>query len=134
MPAGHLIQGRAGEEAAARFLEDQGFRIVERNWRCKAGEVDLICLDRATVVFVEVRTRVEPVRATPAQSITPAKIARLAKAASRFLSQRGWWDKPCRFDFVAVTETGQDVKLEHISDAFDFPQTVGRGHAPWQPW
>ena len=134
MPAGHLSQGRAGEEAAAHFLKRQGYTIVERNWRCKAGEVDLICLDRATVVFVEVRTRTAPARVTPAQSITPAKISRLAKAASRFLSQRGWWDKSCRFDLIAVTDTGQDVKLEHIPDAFDFPQTVGRGHAPWQPW
>lgn len=129
-----MSQGGAREEAAAHFLKTQGNTIVERNWRCKAGEVDLICLDHATVVFVEVWTRTEPVRVTPARSITPAKIFRLAKAASRFLSQLGWWDKPCRFDLISVTDTGQDVKLEHISDAFDFPQTVGRGHAPRQPW
>jgi putative endonuclease len=134
VPAGHLIRGRAGEDAAVQFLENLGCVVLERNWRCKAGEVDIICLHRKTVVFVEVRTRAEPALVAPAQSVSRAKITRLIKAASRFLSLRGWWEKPCRFDLIAVTDTGQGARLEHITDAFDFPDTVGRGHAPWQPW
>lgn len=134
MPAGHLIRGRAGEDIAVRFLRKQGYAVLERNWRCKAGEVDVICRHQDTVVFVEVRTRTEPALVSPAQSVNRAKIARLTRAASRFLSQRGWWDKPCRFDLIAVIESGQDVRLEHTPDAFAFPEIVGRGHAPWQPW
>lgn len=134
MPARHLSCGQAGENAAVLFLEEAGYVVLERNWRCKYGEVDVICLHRKTVVFVEVRTRREPALVTPAQSVNPRKIARLVRTASLFLSQRDWWDKTCRFDLLAVTDTGQGVKLEHIADAFEFPQAVGRGHSPWQPW
>lgn len=134
MPTGHLKRGMDGETAAVRYLEGLGMVVLERNWRCKAGEVDVICLDRKTVVFVEVRTRTEPVLVEPAQSVNRAKISRLARAAGRFLSLRGWWDRPCRFDLVAVTRAAQGTRLEHIPDAFDFPETVGRCHAPWQPW
>ncbi|HDQ41495.1 MAG TPA: YraN family protein [Desulfonatronum sp.] len=134
MSAGHLNRGRAGEDAAVRFLEKSGYVVLERNWRCKAGEVDIICLHRETVVFVEVRTRAEPAMVSPAQSVNRAKVIRLFKAASRFLSLRQWWEKPCRFDLIAVVDTGQGARLEHITDAFEFPQAVGRCHAPWQPW
>jgi len=134
VPAGHLSRGRAGEDAAVRFLEGLGYVVLERNWRCKVGEVDVICLHRNTVIFVEVRTRAALALVSPTQSVTRAKITRLAKAASYFLSRRGWWEKPCRFDLIAVINADQGVRLEHIPDAFDFPETVGRGHAPWQPW
>lgn len=134
MPAGHLTRGLAGEDAAVLFLEKQGYVVLERNWRCKAGELDIICLHQETVVFVEVRTRTEPAMVSPANSVNRAKIIRLARAASYFLSQRKWWEKPCRFDLIAVIDAGQGTRLEHIPNAFDFPQTMGRGHNPWQPW
>jgi putative endonuclease len=134
MPAGHLSRGRAGEDAAIRFLLGLGYIVLERNWRCKAGEVDVICLHRDTVVFVEVRTRAEPTLVSPLQSVTKPKITRLARAASSFLSRRRWWGRPCRFDLIAVIDVDQGVRLEHIPNAFDLPKTVGRGHDPWQPW
>ena len=134
MAAGHLEQGQAGEDVAVQLLKKLGFRILERNWRCRGGEVDVICLDRDVVVFVEVRTRGAQCRSTPAQSVNRAKINKLARAASLFLSQRDWWERSCRFDVVAVVHTAQGHRLEHIPNAFPFPQTVGRGRNPWQPW
>lgn len=134
MATGHLIQGRAGEDAAIRFLKELGFGILERNWRCRVGEVDVICLDRDTLVFVEVRTRGTSARTSPAQSVNRCKITKLTRAASFFLSQHGWWERPCRFDVVAVIHSAQGYRLEHIPDAFSLPQTLGRGRNPWQPW
>lgn len=134
MPAEHLSRGRAGEDAALRFLLGLGYIVLERNWRCKAGEVDVICLHRDTVVFVEVRTRAEPALVSPLQSVTKPKISRLARAAGSFLSRRGWWGKPCRFDLIAVFDADQGVRLEHIPNAFDLSKTVGRSHNSWQPW
>ncbi|TVQ95652.1 MAG: YraN family protein [Desulfovibrionales bacterium] len=134
MVAGHLIQGQAGEDAAVQLLETLGFQILERNWRCRAGEVDVVCLDRDTVVFVEVRTRADVARTSPTESVTRSKVTKLARAASFYLSQRDWWKRPCRFDVVAVVRTKQGYRLEHIPDAFSFPQALGRGRNPWQPW
>ena len=134
MAAGHLKRGCAGEDAAVLFLRKLNYQILERNFRCKAGEVDVICRDGDNVVFVEVRTRDSNSLATPAQSVNHAKIAKLVRAASFFLSRRDWWDRPCRFDVVAVVYTAQGLRLEHIPDAFSFPPTVGRGRTPWQPW
>ncbi len=134
MAAGHLKCGQVGEDAAVSLLEELHFQILERNWRCKAGEVDVICLDQEMLVFVEVRTRAAQSLSSPAQSVNRAKIAKLTRAAGFFLSQRGWWEKHCRFDVVAVVHTAQGLRLEHIPDAFSFPQTLGRGRHPWQPW
>jgi putative endonuclease len=134
VPARHLVRGKAGEDAALARLQELGLRILERNWRCKYGEVDVICLDRDMVVFVEVRSRGEQSLATPAQSVNRNKIAKLVRAASYFLSQRGWWAKPCRFDVISVVYAPHGPRLEHIPDAFDFPNAVGRGHTSWQPW
>ncbi|SMP68827.1 putative endonuclease [Desulfonatronum zhilinae] len=134
MVAGHLRQGQAGEDAAVQLLKEKGFQILERNWRCQSGEVDVICQDRDTVVFVEVRTRGACPRTSPAQSVNRSKITKLTRAASYYLSRRDWWERPCRFDVVAVIHTAQGHRLEHIPDAFSFPQTLGRGRNPWQPW
>lgn len=134
MAAGHLRQGRAGEEVAVRFLSGLGYTILERNWHCRVGEVDVICLDRGTLVFVEVRTRGANARTAPAQSVNRSKIAKLTRAASYFLSRSDWWERPCRFDVVAVVQTAQGYQLEHFPDAFLFPQNLDRGRNPWQPW
>ncbi|SDB09163.1 putative endonuclease [Desulfonatronum thiosulfatophilum] len=134
MAAGHLKCGHAGEDAAVLFLKELNYQILERNFRCKSGEVDVICLDGEVLVFVEVRTRAARSLSTPAQSVNQAKIAKVARAASFFLSRHDWWEKPCRFDLVAVVHNAQGLRLEHIPDAFSFPPTVGRGRNPWQPW
>ena len=134
MVAGHLAQGQAGEDAAVQLLKGLGFHVLERNWRCQVGEVDVICLDKDTVVFVEVRTRGACARTSPAQSVNRSKITKLTRAASYYLSRRDWWERPCRFDVVSVVRTPQGDRLEHIPDAFSFPQTLGRGRNPWQPW
>jgi putative endonuclease len=93
-------QGRSWEEAARAYLERHGLVLVESNFRCKLGEIDLIMRDGATLVFVEVRQRATGSQVAAAASITPAKIRRLVRAAQVYL-QRLQRLPPCRFDVVA---------------------------------
>jgi putative endonuclease len=91
--------GQAAEELACSFLKQQGLALVERNWRCKAGELDLIMRDGGTWVFVEVRKRASAAFGGAAASITWDKRRKLQHAAALYLSMRRI-DAPCRFDAV----------------------------------
>lgn len=91
--------GQAAEEQACAFLKQQGLVLVERNWRCKAGELDLIMRDGAVWVFVEVRKRASAAFGGAAASIGWDKRRKLQHAASLYLSMRRI-DAPCRFDAV----------------------------------
>ncbi len=105
-------KGNAAEAAAARLLEARGLRVIERNFRVKGGEIDLVCRDGAATVFVEVRLRTRQDYGGAAASITATKQARLILAARHWLARHG--EAPCRFD--AVLSDGE--KLEWIRDAF----------------
>ena len=94
-------QGRDWEQAALRYLQRQGLTLVELNFSCKGGEIDLIMRDGDTLVFVEVRQRADRRHGGAAASITPAKIRRLVRAAQVYL-QRLPHTPPCRFDVVAI--------------------------------
>lgn len=127
MTAPHLRRGQAGEAAAAALLTGQGLAVVARNYATRGGEVDLICLDGDTVVFVEVKTRAAAGLARPEEAVTPAKRRRLVKAAAAFLSEREWWDRPCRFDVVAVVARGDALTATHMPDAFGLADVPGVG-------
>ncbi len=94
-------QGRSWEQAALLYLKRQGFTLVEENFRCKGGEIDLVMRDGDTLVFVEVRQRADTEHGGAAASITPAKIRRLVRAAQFYLL-RFPMPPPCRFDVVAI--------------------------------
>jgi putative endonuclease len=111
--------GDLGEDAAARHLESKGLRVLDRNWRFRQWELDLVCRDRDTIVFVEVKTRRAGSMASPADGLTPKKRTRLVKAASHYLTSKQLWDEPCRFDLAAVTDHGTSMDVEHIENAFD---------------
>jgi putative endonuclease len=104
--------GAAGEAAAAEYLVRHGLAVVERNFRVRGGEIDLVCRDGATVVFVEVRVRVRAGYGGAAASIDGRKQQRLILAARHWLARHG--DQPCRFDCVAI----DGGKLDWIRDAF----------------
>ena len=104
-PSARQIIGTDGEDEALRYLRSKGLTLVERNFRCKAGEIDLILREGDTLVFVEVRARADDRHGGAAASITPAKQRRLLRAA-RFYLQRLRTLPPCRFDVVAI-DAGQ---------------------------
>ncbi|HVC09243.1 MAG TPA: YraN family protein [Elusimicrobiota bacterium] len=106
--------GAQAEEAAARFLESRGLRIVEKNFRCKMGEIDLIAEDGEALVFVEVRSRASSSFGTAAETIGFAKRRKIIKTALFYLQSRGISDRAARFD--AVTFDGG--ALSHIPGAF----------------
>ncbi|SNS17473.1 putative endonuclease [Noviherbaspirillum humi] len=93
--------GQAGEDRALGYLEAKGLRLVQRNFRCKGGEIDLVMQDGDALVFVEVRKRASGSHGGAASSVTPRKQARLILAAQVFL-QRHREPPPCRFDVVAI--------------------------------
>ncbi|NRR29995.1 YraN family protein [Oxalobacteraceae bacterium] len=93
--------GQGGEALALAHLQGHGLLLVERNFLCKMGEIDLIMRDGDCLVFVEVRRRADMLHGGAAASITPRKIKRLVRAAQYFL-QRYRHLPPCRFDVVAI--------------------------------
>jgi putative endonuclease len=114
----NLLLGRRGERAAAKYLRRHGHRIIARNFRCVAGEIDLICSHRDFIVFVEVKTRTGT-GAEDEQGVRPVQWERIERAARWFLSRQTTADRPCRFDLVTVVwpSRGSPV-IEHLEDAF----------------
>ncbi len=106
------LSGDAGEAMAAARLRTAGLQVMETNFRVKGGEIDLVCRDGGTVVFVEVRRRASVDFGGAAASVGPAKQRRLILAARHWLQRHG--DHPCRFDVVAI----DGDRLEWIKDAF----------------
>jgi len=110
--------GAVGEDIAAAWYEDQGYEILERNWRRREGEVDLIVRRRRTVAFVEVKTRTSDAFGTGAEAVLPAKQRRIRRLASRWLAEltpaSGRALVDLRFDVVDITAGNVDV----IEDAF----------------
>lgn len=111
--------GRRGEDAAARFLHRHGYEIVERNWKCKAGEADIIARDGEWVVFVEVKTRTSIEKGLPSEAVNKEKRHRYEKIAALFLSNYDAVDVPVRFDVVSILVTGENrALLRHHINAF----------------
>ncbi|WP_035056357.1 YraN family protein [Andreprevotia chitinilytica] len=96
-----MMRGQEAENRAAEYLVNRGLKLVARNWRCKAGELDLICRDGNTLVFVEVRQRRSRAFGGAAASITASKRAKLWAAAQSYL-QTVRPTPPCRFDAVCI--------------------------------
>ena len=94
--------GRRGEDYAAGRLAALGYTILARNWRCRAGELDLVAEKDGALVFVEVRTRRGDRLGTPEESITPAKRAKLIAAAQTYLAEHNQTDRDWRIDVVAI--------------------------------
>ncbi len=137
MSARHLDVGRIGEDAAAELLAAKGLRILGRNVVLGRLELDLICEDGDTLVFVEVKTRAEGSLGSPADGLTRRKCACLFRAAQAYLSANDLWSRPSRFDFVSVFfRAGKVARAEHVEDvlrADEFARSGGRT-STWQPW
>ncbi len=100
--------GRRGEEIAAAYLRRQGYAILARNWRCPAGEVDIVAREGETLAFVEVRTRRAGGRlGTPEESVTPRKQARMVEVTQTYLQEAGLDDAAWRIDVVAIEVGGR---------------------------
>lgn len=110
------MNGREAERYAEGFLEERALVLLQRNYRCRGGEIDLIMRDGATVVFVEVRMRASPAFGGAAESITLGKQRKLLRAARHYLASLKF-EPPCRFDAVLLSGCNE-VDVEWIRNAF----------------
>ncbi len=123
LPAGRQGLGRWGEDRAAEFLKAKGYRILERNYKNKIGEIDIIASDGKILLFVEVKTRRSLAYGQPYESVTRHKQIKIARVAFAYLKHRlGKVDVNARFDVISIIreESGQ-ARIEHIPHAFDLP-------------
>ena len=111
--------GRRGEAVAEDFLRDRRYTIVARNFRCRAGEIDLVALDGTTLVFVEVRSRRGTMMGTPLESVDGRKQVQVARVARQFLAMRGWSERCARFDVIGVRFDHEPPAVEHVRGAFE---------------
>ncbi len=120
MALGRLRLGSRGESLAQRELKRRGYRIAERNFRCSAGELDLIAWDGDVLVFIEVKTRTGADFAAPQEGVDWKKRRKLAQVCEHYLMKRGLRDVRCRFDVAAVLlpEGRRRGRVEIIRDAF----------------
>ena len=112
-------KGQEGELLAVRFLEDEGFRILDRNYRNRLGEIDIVAEDRGVLVFVEVRTLKSSPGHSPEETIQWKKQQRISRTALAYIQYKRLEDRPARFDVVSITLDGNRSALRHIPDAFE---------------
>ncbi len=123
--AAHLKLGNRGERIAERLLRMKKMDILARNYKCKAGEIDIVARDGAVLVFVEVKTRRAKSRARPAAGLTPNQKERITRAGRRYLYDIESPEIVCRYDLIEVVLSGRGVKeLRH------WPNHIRQGK-PW---
>lgn len=113
-----IQDGNYGENLACKYLQKLGYRILERNYRIRGGEIDIVAKDKDTLVFIEVKTRWSHEYGLPVESITPWKIKFLLKTAMLYIQKIRWGDREYRLDFVSVdfAENQEDPQVELIKN------------------
>lgn len=107
--------GRYGEDIAARYLRDRGMELLERNWRCEHGEVDIVARDGRWLVVCEVKTRRGTGFGEPVEAVTVAKALRLRRLAVAYLRDHGGHPGPVRIDVVGILcEPGRPAVVRHV--------------------
>ncbi|MGH2697970.1 MAG: YraN family protein [Actinomycetota bacterium] len=110
--------GSTGESLAADLYRRLGFRIVDRNWRCRSGELDLVVASDDLLVFCEVKTRRSDFFGSPAEAVGYYKQARLRRLAAAWMNERRPGDVNVRFDVVSVVVGEREPLVTHLPDAF----------------
>jgi len=107
--------GRYGEDVAARHLSEHGLVVLQRNWRCELGEIDIIAREGDCLVVIEVKTRRSDAYGSPLEAVTPRKVARLRRLAARWLAESGLHPPAVRIDVVAVRRPPSGpAQVEHL--------------------
>jgi putative endonuclease len=114
-----IALGKAGENLACEELERRGYAIVDRRWRQRAGEIDIVARDGETLVFVEVKARESHDFGEASDAVTRQKQRRIVRLATEYVLRAKWFDRPCRFDVVTIhLEAGRPVVTVY-PNAFD---------------
>ena len=115
--AQHNETGKQGETEAARFLQDKGYEIIARNFRYQHAEIDLIVRKGKLLVFAEVKTRTNLSFGNPEEFVSYAKAKLIMKAAEHYIFTHDW-QFDVRFDIIAISLAGTEMKVKHVEDAF----------------
>jgi putative endonuclease len=111
--------GNSAEDYAEQFLTQKGLSLLEKNFSCPLGEIDLIMRDKEHIVFVEVRCRAHSIHGRAVETITPTKIKKIIRTATLFLQMRKWLHKAhSRFDVVAIDFSKHEKQLTWLKNAF----------------
>lgn len=114
-----LAVGRRGEDEAVRYLKKNGYRIIERNYRCRHGEVDIVAMDGHTLAFIEVKTRGSDRFGSPAGSVDARKQRHITLASMHYIAEKSLGEVQARFDVVSVELNGEGFTTSLIKDAFE---------------
>lgn len=113
--------GKTGEELACSYLQKQGYKIIDRNYRCRSGEIDIIAEDGVVLVFVEVKTRKGESFGHPFEVIGLNKQRKIARSALDYMSVHGIKERDCRFDAVSIlVDAHEGVSIELVKNAFEY--------------
>ena len=110
--------GNKGESLAEDYIKRKGYKIIQRNYRCRLGEIDIIAKDDDTIVFIEVRTKQNENFGSPQDSVTSTKMSKISKTALSFIQEKNLSGFSYRFDFIAITFSQGKPNIEHIENAF----------------
>lgn len=111
--------GQRGEELACRFLKEKGYKLLERNYRCRAGEIDIVAMQGNDLIFVEVKARSSRVFGDPVEAVTPRKQRQISKAALCYLEKHRYCGA-ARFDVVAILMHSRNApEIELVQNAFE---------------
>ncbi len=119
MTNSRIALGKTGEDEAVLFLNKHGFKIIERNYKCCYGEIDIVAAEKGAIAFVEVKTRRTGTYGLPQMSVNFRKQQQISKAACHYIAQKKIKDMPLMFDVVAVNFTDNKIKIELIKNAFE---------------
>ena len=111
--------GNAGEIFAANYLEQLGYKILEKNFRVRSAEIDIVAEIDGVIVFVEVNTRSDTKHGLPAEAVNFRKQQKIIQAAGVFLQDEKYFDAPCRFDVIEIYSNGSQFSARHIENAFE---------------
>ncbi|MGP8153967.1 MAG: YraN family protein [Smithella sp.] len=118
--ASKINTGKQGEKIAADFLKKNGYRIIEKNFRCVLGEIDIIAREKDELVFIEVKTRKSGELGYPEQAVGTKKQKKMSQLALWYLQKKNTTDAQARFDVVAITISASGKEIKLIKNAFDF--------------
>jgi len=112
--------GNEGEQLALAYLKNNGYKIIEQNYRTRFGEIDIVALDGEIVCFIEVKTRSSVNFGMPVESITNLKKKKMIRTAFSYLRFKKWEEREARFDVVSILlKSGQKTEIEIIKNAFE---------------
>lgn len=119
-----LELGASAEARAEQFLKDNGYSILQRNYKTKLGEIDIIARDKDTLCFIEVKCRTSDRFGQGTEAVSASKQRHISRAALCFLKERGLLDRAARFDVVSLDHTADKEKISLIKNAFELDERL----------